>query len=108
MASEMFAPMELPAIELSLTTLVLAIVAGVATTVLAALVPGRASVLAEEQRADAVRAVPVVLHIFLTGSSKLRLHGAAARPGYVLHVVLMRDLLPLRHHGVFARHHFDR
>ena len=62
MASEMFAPMDSPEVELSLGMVALAIASGVVTTILAALLPAVQASL--EEPADAVRRVPVALHFF--------------------------------------------
>ena len=60
MLSDVFAPMETPEVHVSTGTLLIAVAAGVATTILAALIPAVQASL--EEPADAVRRVPVVLH----------------------------------------------
>jgi len=94
--SDFFVPLKKPDLTLSGDTLLLALGAGVATTILAALVPALQA--SREEPADVVRRVPTALHLIykiaqLAGSGLLLLIG--------LLCVLFRDYLPLRV-GTFA------
>lgn len=89
--SDFFVPLKRPNLTLTTNTLLLALGAGVATTILASLVP--AVQASREEPADVVRRVPAALHLAyriaqLAGTGLLLMIG--------LLCVLFRDLMPLR------------
>jgi putative ABC transport system permease protein len=93
--SDVFAPIETPEIHVSTPTLLIAVVAGVTTTIVAALIPAVQASL--EEPADAVRRVPVALHFLyrlLQGGAAALLIGAGVG------CVVGRAHMPLRY-GVF-------
>jgi putative ABC transport system permease protein len=94
--SEMFTPIESPAVVVSYPTLALAVAAGTLTTILASLVP--AIQASREEPADAVRRVPVSLHAFYRLAQAA---GAAWLVGAGVLCVLFRARLPQRF-GVFS------
>ncbi len=93
--SEVFVPLDAQPLELSWRLMSGAIAAGVLTTVLAALLPALQA--ASQEPADAVRRVPIVVHLL---GRIVHLGASGALVGAGLACVLGRDFLPLRV-GVF-------
>jgi putative ABC transport system permease protein len=93
--SDVLAPMEPLPLEVAPLTLVIAVASGVATTILAALLPAVQASL--EEPADAVRRVPVALHALYRLAQAA---GAALLIAVGVGCVLGRAHLPLRY-GVF-------
>ena len=95
MLSDVFAPIESPEISISVATLLIAVASGVATTILAALIPAVQASM--EEPADAVRRVPVALHFFYRFAQAT---GAAILWFIGITCVVGRAYLPIRY-GVF-------
>lgn len=96
MLSDMLVPVETPQLTIGTATMALALLAGMATTILAALVPAMQA--AREEPADVVRRLPVAHHLFYR---ILQFAVVALLLLAGLGFVLLRDWLPLRV-GTFA------
>ncbi len=94
--SDVFVPLDSMSIQLSWRLMLSAIISGVLTTILAALIPALQA--AGQEPADAVRRAPLSLHL---AYRVLQVGGSGLLAGSGLACVLGRDYLPVRF-GVFA------